>query len=143
MEWYYKGEVFDTTIAAEWISNGYIGFVYEITDNLTAKKYIGKKLLLSTRRLPPLKGKKKKRIKIVQSDWVNYYGSSEIVQTLVAERPHDWSREILDLCKAKGELSYIEAKYHFEKEVLLKEEYYNAFIGCRINAKHVKNLWKK
>ena len=143
MEWYYKGEVFTSEIASEKIADGYIGFVYEVTDNLTGKKYIGKKLLLSTRRLPPLKGKKKKRIKIVQSDWVTYYGSSETVKSLVLERPSDWSREILDLCKAKGELSYIEAKYHFEREVLLKEEYYNEFIGCRIHAKHIKNLWKK
>ena len=143
MDWYYQGRVFDTAAAAQKIADGYIGFVYEVTDGVNGKKYIGKKLLTSTKTLPPLKGSKRKRKKVVHSDWQTYYGSSETVKQLVKERKDTFFREILDLCKAKGELSYIEAKYHFDREVLLSEDYYNEFVGCKIHAKHVKNLWKK
>jgi hypothetical protein len=62
---------------------------------------------------------------------------------LVDERPADFRREILEFCKAKGELSYIEAKWQFTKEVLLTDDYYNEFIGVKIHSAHVKNLWKK
>jgi len=142
-EWYYNGEVFSITHAVEKIDEGYIGFIYEVTDNTNKKKYIGKKLLTTTKKLPPLKGTKRKRKKTVHSDWQTYYGSSELVKQLVEERADTFSREILAFCKAKGELSYIEAKYHFDREVLLRDDYYNAFIGVKIHAKHVKNLWKK
>jgi len=142
-DWYYAGEVFGVNDAVQKIADGYIGFIYEVTDNSNGKKYIGKKLLTTTKKLPPLKGTKRKRKKVVQSDWQTYYGSSELVKELVEAREDTFSREILDFCKAKGELSYIEAKYHFEREVLLRDDYYNAFIGCKIHAKHVKNLWKK
>jgi len=142
-EWYYQGQVFDSNDANQKIADGYIGFVYEVTDNTNGKKYIGKKLLTTTKKLPPLKGTKRKRKKVVHSDWQTYYGSSERVKELVNERIDTFSREILDFCKAKGELSYIEAKYHFDKEVLLSEDFYNAFIGVKLHAKHVKNLWKK
>jgi hypothetical protein len=142
-DWYYAGEIFGVNDAVERIADGYIGFIYEVTDNTNGKKYIGKKLLTTTKKLPPLKGTKRKRKKVVHSDWQTYYGSSEVVKELVEARADTFSREILDFCKAKGELSYIEAKYHFEREVLLRDDYYNAFIGVKIHAKHVKNLWKK
>jgi hypothetical protein len=142
-DWYYKGEIFSVNNAVEKIADGYIGFIYEVTDNTNGKKYIGKKLLTTTKKLPPLKGTKRKRKKVVHSDWQTYYGSSELVKQLVEEREDTFSREILDFGSAKGELSYIEAKYHFDREVLLSDDYYNAFIGCKIHAKHVKNLWKK
>ena len=59
------------------------GFVYCITDLTNNKKYIGKKTLWSTRRLKPLKGKTRRRIKKAQSDWISYYGSNEEVKLLV------------------------------------------------------------
>ena len=52
------------------------GFVYCITDLNNGKKYVGKKTLWSIRRLKPLKGKTRKRIKKAQSDWMKYYGSN-------------------------------------------------------------------
>ena len=38
------------------------GFIYEITNNTTNKKYIGKKQCISKIRRKPLKGKKRSRI---------------------------------------------------------------------------------
>jgi hypothetical protein len=141
--WVYQNNIFTKEDAEIKIADGCIGFVYEITDVSNDKKYIGKKLLITKRKRPPLKGQKRKRIDIIQSDWEKYCGSSETVKLLVKDRPADFKREILEFCKGKGELSYIEAKWQFEKEVLLKDEYYNEFIGMRINASHLKNLWKK
>jgi hypothetical protein len=141
--WYYKGQIFTTEIAQQEIDSGAIGFVYCITDSLNGKKYIGKKTLISKRRLAPLKGKTKKRTKIVQSDWEKYYGSSEIVKALVQERPDCFEREILTLCHSKGALNYEEARLQFQLEVLLSDDYYNNFVGVKIHSNHVKSLWKK
>jgi hypothetical protein len=49
-------------------------------------------------------------------------------------------REILILCKTKGEMSYHEAKLQFDNNVLLSDKYYNNFIGCKIHSKHLSNL---
>ena len=69
----------------------------------------------------------------------DYYGSSQEVILLVEQTGRDnFQREILKLCKTKGGMSYYEAKYQFEKDVLLNDEYYNEFIGCKIHSKHLK-----
>ena len=134
MTWFYIGEPF----TSEMIEDN-IGFVYCITDARNGLKYIGKKGLISKRRMPPLKGKKRRRIKIIETDWQSYYGSSETVKALVEEYgPETFHREILRLCKSKGQMSYYEAKMQFETDCLLKpDEYYNEFIGCKINRRHL------
>ena len=66
MTWYMNGEVFDPT---EDFLQDYVGFVYCITDKESGKKYVGKKFFWSVRKLPPLKGKTRKRTKRTQSDW--------------------------------------------------------------------------
>lgn len=141
--WYYKQKEFTNEIAQAEIDAGAVGFVYCITDSLNGKKYIGKKTLLSKRRLAPLKGKSKKRTKIVHSDWQKYYGSSEIVKALVQERSDSFQREVLTICHSKGALNYEEARLQFQLEVLLSDDYYNNFIGVKIHSNHVKSLWKK
>ena len=104
----------------------------------SGKMYLCKKFFWNKRRLPPLKGKKNRRNKLVESDWMKYYGSSDEVNQLVEESgPERFTREILVLCKSKGECSYWEAKLQFEYDVLLKDEYYNEFIGGKIHSAHV------
>ena len=122
-------------------NSDYFGFVYLITDLSNDKKYIGKKWFWKTRKLPPLKGKTRKRIKKSESDWKDYFGSSEEVKSLVEEKgPENFKREILRLCNSKGECTYFEAKFQFDNEVLLRDDYYNEFIGCKIHSKHVSDL---
>ncbi len=134
--WIYEGKEF----TSDMIEDNF-GFVYEITDLDNDKKYIGKKWFWSTRKRPPLKGKTRKRTVKNESDWLNYFGSSDEVKALVEEKgPERFKREILRLCKTKGECTYWEAKLQFEHDVLLKDEYYNEFIGCRIHSRHVSNL---
>jgi hypothetical protein len=115
------------------------GFVYCITDLNNGKKYVGKKTLWSIRRLKPLKGKTRKRVKKAQSDWMKYYGSNEEVKLLVENDGGErFKREIIRLCKTKGLMNYYEAKEQFDREVLFSDEYYNEFIGCKIHSKHVR-----
>lgn len=141
-EWHYRGKPFDTEAYQKIVDLGYIGMVYEITDHSTGQKYIGKKLLTAKRKLPPLKGQKKKRNVVVETDWRKYYGSSESVQEMVKERPADFSREVLFLCKMKGELSYLELREQILREVLLDDKYANNFLGAKIHGAHIKGLRK-
>ncbi len=138
MKWYYDGVEFTSEMIED-----YIGYVYCITDLKNNKKYIGKKLFRSTRRLAPLKGKTRKRTVIKESDWQDYFGSSEEVKLLVSELGSDnFKREILHLCNTKGELSYMELKEQMLREVLLNDDYYNGIIQVKIHRSHVKNLKK-
>jgi len=136
MAWYYKDEEFTSEMIGD-----YVGFVYLITDKSNNKKYVGKKLLTSRRKLPPLKGKTRRRTVVKETDWQKYYGSSEEVKLMVEEKGSDnFQREILFLCKSKGELGYIEAKYQFEHDVLLRDDYYNGIIQCKVHRNHVRSL---
>lgn len=136
--WYYKDKEFNPTHDE---LSSWVGFVYEIEDKTNGKKYIGKKTLWSKRRLPPLKGKKRKRIQIKESDWKDYYGSNEEVKGLVEAHGGDrFIRTVLRLCKTKGELSYYEAKEQFDRDVLFDPMYYNEFIGLKVHSKHLGDI---
>jgi len=131
--WYYKDKEFNET------PEEYQGFIYEITELRTGKKYIGKKNFWRPKTLPK-NSKRSRRVKTkVESDWRTYYGSNVELQRLVEEHgPDEYERVILRLCKTKGEMSYFEAKLQFENDVLLSDKYYNEFIGCKIHSKHLK-----
>lgn len=134
--WYYGDKEFTSEMIED-----YVGFVYIITDKSNNKKYVGKKLFQSKRRLPPLKGKTRKRTVIKESDWQDYFGSSDEVKALVESQGRDtFHREILHLCNSKGEMSYLEAKEQFDRNVLLDDSYYNGIINCKIHRSHVKGL---
>ncbi len=133
MTWLYNEKEYTET------PEEYQGFVYEITEIDTNKKYIGKKNFWKPKTLPK-NSRRSRRVRTrVPSDWRTYHGSSKEVQLLV-EKGIRFKRVILKLCKTKGEMSYYEAKLQFEKDVLLKDEYYNEFIGCKIHAKHIKSM---
>jgi len=112
------------------------GFVYLITNLVTGKKYVGKKLFWF-KKTRQVKGKKKRYL--AESDWKTYYGSSKLLQSDIDTIGVDkFKREILHLCKNKGECSYYEAKEQFDRAVLFNPElYYNDWIICRISRKHV------
>lgn len=133
--WLYENKEYNDT------PENYQGFVYVITELDTNKKYIGKKNFWRFKVLPK-NSKRSRRVKTkVDSDWREYYGSNKEVQILVERRGEDnFKREILKLCKSKGEMSYYEAKLQFDNDVLLRDDYYNEFIGCKIHSRHVKNL---
>lgn len=110
-----------------------LGFIYEIVNTINGKKYIGKKQMKRKIRRLPLKGKKRKRVDYVDSDWRTYTGSSDALNIDIAANGKDkFVFKILKFCNSKFELSYFEAKMQFEKDVLLSEDYYNGIINCRI-----------
>ena len=136
--WYYNNEAYEPS---EEELKMWVGFVYVITDKSNNKMYVGKKTFWSKRTLPPLKGKTRKRRSVVESDWKSYYGSSDLVKQLLLEAgEQNFHREILYLCKSKGEMGYLEAKEQFDRNVLLDDNYYNGIINCKIHRSHVKSL---
>lgn len=112
------------------------GFIYLITNKVTNKKYIGKKQCLTVLKRAPLKGKKNKRHKTVETDWRVYTSSSRQLNEDIEEQgKDDFTFEILRFCDSKWQLAYEETKIQFEKEVLLSDDYYNGIINCRIGKK--------
>ena len=135
MTWIYQDTLFEPEQS---FLEDYQGFVYLITELSTGKKYIGKKFFWKPKTLPVTKTRKRKVKTRVQSDWMKYYGSNQELKQLVKEQGGDgYKREVLHLCKTKGECSYYEAKLQFQYDVLLREDFYNEFIGCKIHSKHI------
>lgn len=131
--WQYAGTNFKEECIGE-----YYGFVYLITNMKTGRKYIGKKFFYSSK-TKQVKGKKK-RYK-VSSDWQTYYGSNaELTKDVLELGTENFKREIIHLCKTKGECGYLEAKEQFNNEVIESDEYYNSWIMVRVHKKHIKGL---
>ena len=123
-----------------------VGFVYLIVNLTNNRKYVGKKLAKFSRtsyKTVTLKNgtKKKKKIKSkIDSDWLEYYGSSnELNKDVELLGEENFRREILFFCKSKAECSYIEAREQFTRRVLETTEYYNNNIMCRIHGSHILN----
>lgn len=114
------------------------GFVYLITCKKTNKQYVGKKFFWSSR-TKTVKGKKKRSK--VESDWKTYFGSNKVLIEDVKNNGKDnYSREILHLCKTKGECNYLEAYEQFTREVLIGDAYYNEWIMVKVHRSHIKGL---
>ena len=138
MTWFYH----DTPV--ETLPEECVGFVYLITNNLSGRKYIGKKLakfsrttLKTVKQKNGIKKKKKVRSK-VDSDWREYYGSSpELSRDIEQLGTENFTRQILYYCKSKSECSYIEAREQFSRQVLESQDYYNGHIQVRVHGSHI------
>jgi hypothetical protein len=138
MTWYFDNKVVDT------IPHNSVGFVYIITNLVSNRKYIGKKLFKfskTTYKTVKLKNGSKKRKKIkskIESDWQTYYGSSEeLNKDIELLGKENFKREILQFCRSKSECSYTEAKLQFHYGVLESNEYYNGQISVRVHGSHI------
>ncbi len=121
-----------------------VGYVYLITNNVSGRRYIGKKLAKfakTTYKVVKLKNGTKKRKKIrskVDSDWATYYGSNiELNKDVEELGSANFTREILYYCKSKAECSYIEAREQFKYKVLESNNYYNGHIQVRVHKNHI------
>jgi hypothetical protein len=140
MTWTYQGNT------VEELPEDCVGFVYMITNTISGRKYIGKKLAKfskTTTKTVKLKNgtKKKKKVRSkIDSDWRTYYGSSpELTKDVIALGTQNFSREILFICKSKAECSYIEAREQFTHRVLESADYYNGHIQVRVHGSHIIN----
>jgi len=131
--WIYNGNEYTDT------PEDYQGFVYVITELDTGKKYLGKKNFWRPKVLPKNSKRNRKVRTRVESDWRTYFGSNTSLQTLKEQKGEsNYRREILRLCRNKGEMSYYEAKAQFDNDVLFSDDWYNEFIGCKIHSRHLK-----
>ena len=134
--WTYLGK----TVESEDI-NEYYGFIYRITNTVNGFDYVGRKYFKTIKKRPPLKGKKNKRRETVETDWKDYWGSSaRLVEDMARLGKDKFTREIIHLCKSRGETNYMEAYYQFKEGVLLKENNYNGIIQIKLGKGSVKDL---
>jgi len=140
MVWLYEQKQIDV------LPDDCVGFVYLITNNISGRKYIGKKLAKfskTTYKVVKLKNGNKKRKKIkskIESDWQLYYGSNDQLNNdILALGADNFTREILFYCKSKAECSYIEAREQFNHRVLESDDWYNGHIQVRVHSSHIKN----
>ena len=138
MQWMYQNIIIDE------LPEDCIGFVYLITNLVSGRKYIGKKLAKfskTTYKTVKLKNgtKKKKKIRSkIDSDWKDYYGSNDqLNKDVLTLGKENFSREILFYCKSKAECSYIEAREQFTRKVLESTDYYNGQISVRVHGSHI------
>ena len=123
--WIYKGGIFNS----DDIGDNY-GFVYRITNTTNSKSYIGRKYFVQKR-----KPKGGKRRVTSESNWKQYYGSSdELKQDIRRDGKNTFKREILSLHKTLGKVNYEETKQLFLHNVLAEKlddgspAYYNSNI---------------
>jgi hypothetical protein len=141
MSWHYQN------IIVEELPEDCVGFVYIITNTLTGRRYIGKKLAKfskTTYKTVKLKNGNKKKKKIrgkIDSDWRTYYGSSpELTKDITLLGIENFHREIIYYCKSKAECSYIEAREQFTNKVLESDDWYNGQISVRVHGSHIKKF---
>ena len=134
--WTYLGKTFESEDI-----NDHYGFIYRITNTTNGHDYIGRKYFTTIKKRPPLKGKKNKRRETVETDWKDYWGSSaRLVEDMARLGKDKFTREIIHLCKSRGETNYMEAYYQFKEGVLLKENNYNGIIQIKLGKGSVKDL---
>jgi hypothetical protein len=134
--WIYEGKIFESEGFED-----YTGFVYLITNITNGRKYIGQKKLWGTKSLVKKfkNGKKGKRKVRIDSDWRSYYGSnSELKEDVKSLGIVNFKREIIKLCKTKGMMNYEEMREQILRDVLLDDNFYNAYVGGRVSRVHVK-----
>lgn len=154
-DWIYNGKVIESL---DDMPDNVFGFIYRVTHKPTGRKYLGRKQLIYERKrkigkreTKRLKEEKKEagedhwwivpKYKYIkkESDWKDYYGSSDEVQELLEQDGEDsFERNILCYGFSKKQLNYLETKYLFTEEVLEKDEYINSNIQGKYYPKDTK-----
>jgi hypothetical protein len=138
-DWTYEGKPIDFESCTS-----YFGFVYKITNKQTGKAYIGKKKLKFTRSKKVKDSKRRIRV-TKESDWKDYYGSSEeLAKDIHILGKEGFDREILRWCTSAGDCSYWELWHQMTNHVLLNPaDWYNSYVGARIHRKHLMKKVKE
>jgi len=135
----YKGSHFTESDYENKRLEGFMGFIYMITETNTGMKYIGKKQFTKPKILPITKTRKRRSRTVVESDWREYYSSSPTIMEEVSSGNREgYTREMLDFGKSKGDLSYLEAREQILRNVLLRDDYINGIVNMKVHRKHLK-----
>tara|TARA_B100000902_G_scaffold365356_1_gene386254 strand:+ start:978 stop:1457 length:480 start_codon:yes stop_codon:yes gene_type:complete len=99
----------------------YYGFVYKITCSTTNRAYIGRKYFWQKRKPRATAGTTRRRRVTSESNWKNYYGSSDELKADVKKYGREsFTREILSLHTTAGRVNYEETRQLFLHDVLTK-----------------------
>ena len=110
--WIYKGDIFNSDDIGD-----HYGFVYRITNTTSSKSYIGRKYFVQKR-----KPKGGKRRVTSESNWKQYYGSSDELKRDIRDFGREnFRREILSLHTTLGRVNYEETKQLFLHNVLAEK----------------------
>lgn len=111
-----------------------LGFVYVVTERSTGRFYHGKKQVTRIAKLPPLKGKKRKRRVVKETDWRKYKTSSTTIVELCEEHGEEWfDWEILSFHDSKSMLSWVELKHQVSNDCLRNDDSFNGIINIRLS----------
>lgn len=124
-----------------WLFNGtpveeidiktYRAFVYVITSLVDGKKYVGYK---NTTKIRKTKGKAR-RVR-TESDWKDYYGSSDVLKSEIESHGKEmFTREIISFHKTEGDARYFEVREQFLRNVLEDDNYINDNINGKWHSK--------
>lgn len=111
-----------------------LGFVYKITRREDGKFYWGQKKVVAVETRAPLKGKKRRRRFLRQTDWREYCGSSSELAADIArygEKAFDFAIHMF--VETKWELSYWELWHQMHDQVLFRRDSYNGIINVRLS----------
>lgn len=127
--WLYNGKPFTE------VPEKAFGFVYQITNTKTGKKYLGRKQFASRRRKPLTKtqlkaGRKKRTVVTSDSGWGSYTGSNKPLNEDIQKNGKNiFLFEILIVCYTKGQANYCEETLQHKYNVVWNENYYNDSVG--------------
>lgn len=115
----------------------YLGFIYKITNTKTGRFYIGKKQFWKSTSKPPTEYKKRV---VKESDWKDYYGSSnELQDDLATYGKCAFKREILSCYKRKWDLAYNELLTQLLHDVMNPNvNTYNGIINVRLRKRKTR-----
>lgn len=121
--WTYNGVEFDDP------PDGAYGFVYRITNTQTGRMYVGRKYFNSTRRVKRV-GKLRRTVKVTESKWRTYTGSSNQLNADISEIGiQAFKFEILAIGYTVGQVNYLEENIQHKLDVVVGDRYYNDAIG--------------
>ena len=121
IQWLWEGN----HIKNEEVPENAVGFIYMIEHIPTGKYYIGKKNLWAKRTLPPLKGTKRKRKIIKESDWKSYMSSNQWIKEEASVDVTAFKKKILQFCYSAKSLTYYELYWQMKYNVLADENSLN------------------
>lgn len=98
------------SITEDFNPNDYLGFIYCITNTQNGMQYVGRKQFRNKVRVPPRKGKIRKRTVFKETNWETYTGSCTTLNLVMEVLGKElFTFEIIQLCTSKSEMQYWES----------------------------------